>query len=40
LPALPPGDYRLLIGLYDAATGAALPTPAGVPVELTTIRVQ
>jgi hypothetical protein len=40
LPALPPGDYRLLIGLYDPATGAALPASAGAPVELATIRVQ
>jgi 4-amino-4-deoxy-L-arabinose transferase-like glycosyltransferase len=37
LPALPPGRYRLLIGLYDPANGAAL-TPA--PVELTTIDVE
>jgi hypothetical protein len=40
LPALPPGEYRLRIGLYDAATGAALPTPDGAPVELTTIRIE
>jgi 4-amino-4-deoxy-L-arabinose transferase-like glycosyltransferase len=40
LPALPPGDYRLLIGLYDATTGAALPTPDGAPVELATIRIE
>jgi 4-amino-4-deoxy-L-arabinose transferase-like glycosyltransferase len=25
IPALPPGQYRLLIGLYDAATGERLP---------------
>jgi 4-amino-4-deoxy-L-arabinose transferase-like glycosyltransferase len=40
LPALPPGAYRLEIGLYDAATGAALPVEGGAPVVLTTITVQ
>lgn len=40
LPALPPGTYRLRIGLYDPVTGAALPTPDGAPVELTTIRIE
>lgn len=39
LPALPPGPYRLLVGLYDAATGAPLPTETGAPVELTTLAV-
>jgi hypothetical protein len=39
LPALPPGDYRLELGLYDAATGAALPAEGGAPVVLTTITV-
>ncbi len=40
LPALPPGAYRLLIGLYDAETGAPLPTEDGAPVELTTLTVR
>ncbi|MBX0327181.1 hypothetical protein K2Z83_05745 [Oscillochloris sp. ZM17-4] len=40
LPALPPGDYRLEIGLYDAAMGAALPADGGAPVVLTTITVR
>ena len=26
LPAAPPGEYRLIVGLYDPATGARLPT--------------
>jgi len=39
LPGLPPGPYRLLVGLYDAATGAPLPTETGAPVELTTLTV-
>ena len=40
LPALSPGTYRLLIGLYDAETGATLPTEDGAPVELTTLTVR
>lgn len=40
LPALPAGAYRLLIGLYDAETGAPLPTEDGAPVELTTLTVR
>ncbi|HMQ30635.1 MAG TPA: phospholipid carrier-dependent glycosyltransferase [Chloroflexaceae bacterium] len=40
LPALPPGEYSLQIGLYDAATGAPLPAEGGAPVVLTTISVQ
>lgn len=37
LPALAPGPYRLLVGLYDAATGAPLLTESSAPVELTTL---
>lgn len=40
LPALPPGEYSLLLGLYDAATGAPLPAEGGAPVVLTTITVR
>jgi hypothetical protein len=40
LPALPPGDYRLELGLYDGATGAPLPAEGGAPVVLTTISVR
>lgn len=40
LPALPPGEYRLEIGLYDAATGAVLPGPDAGPTVLTTVTVQ
>jgi hypothetical protein len=39
LPALPPGDYRLELGLYDAASGTALPVEGGGPFVLTTICV-
>jgi hypothetical protein len=44
LPALPPGDYRLLLGLYDAASGerlalAAPGSPPGDPFELATVSV-
>jgi hypothetical protein len=28
-PDLPPGDYRLITGLYDAASGARLPVSGG-----------
>ena len=28
-PGTPPGDYRLIVALYDAETGARLPTPTG-----------
>jgi hypothetical protein len=44
LPALPPGEYRLECGLYDATSGAALPAqgdlegPRPNPV-LATIRI-
>jgi hypothetical protein len=40
LPALSPGEYQLLLGLYDAATGAALSAEDGAPVVLTTITVR
>ncbi len=40
LPALPPGEYRLDIGLYDAATGERLPTEgADQPSTLTTLTI-
>ena len=39
LPALPPGEYRLLIGLYDPASFAQLPV-AGGEAELPAIRVR
>jgi 4-amino-4-deoxy-L-arabinose transferase-like glycosyltransferase len=39
LPALPPGEYRLLIGLYDPATFAQLPAEGPEP-ELPAIRVR
>ena len=28
-PSLPPGTYRVIAGLYDAATGARLPVAGG-----------
>lgn len=44
LPALPPGAYRVEIGVYDGATGAPLPGvvdgAAGAPVVLTTLAAQ
>jgi hypothetical protein len=44
MPALPPGEYALRIGLYDGASGAGLPTidPAGgdQPGILTTITIR
>jgi len=40
LPALPPGEYRFDIGLYDTATGAALPADSGAPITLATISVR
>jgi 4-amino-4-deoxy-L-arabinose transferase-like glycosyltransferase len=39
LPALPPGNYRLLIGLYDPATFAQLPAEPA-EAELPAIRVR
>ena len=40
-PNLPAGDYRLIAGLYDPATGRRLPTAAGSDfVELGNITVQ
>ncbi len=40
LPTLPSGPYRLLVGLYDAATGAPLPTENGAPVELLILTIR
>lgn len=40
LPPLAPGEYRLELGLYDAATGASLPPEGGAPIVLTTIIVR
>ncbi|MEI7646297.1 MAG: glycosyltransferase family 39 protein [Chloroflexales bacterium] len=39
LPSLPPGDYRLIIGLYNPANGAALPAEVPEP-ELLTLHVR
>ncbi|NNJ10101.1 phospholipid carrier-dependent glycosyltransferase [Chloroflexales bacterium ZM16-3] len=39
LPALPAGQYRFEIGLYDAATGAGLHADGGAPVVLTTVTI-
>jgi hypothetical protein len=39
LPPLPPGEYRIELGLYDPATGVALPSDEGA-VTLTTITVR
>jgi hypothetical protein len=39
LPALPPGDYRLIIGLYDPASGAALPVDTA-EAELFTLHIR
>ncbi len=38
-PDLPPGEYRLIAGLYRADTGARLPTPLGDFVDLGVIQV-
>jgi hypothetical protein len=35
----PPGDYRLIVALYDGATGARLATPTGDAFELGTVGV-
>lgn len=40
LPALPPGAYRLEVGLYDAATGLALPGPAAGPTVLAEVTIR
>lgn len=39
-PGTPPGDYRVIVGLYDAATGRRLPTFSGDFVELATLVVE
>jgi 4-amino-4-deoxy-L-arabinose transferase-like glycosyltransferase len=39
-PGTPPGEYRIIAGLYDAATGQRLPTNSGDFVELATFRVE
>lgn len=38
-PGTPPGAYRLLVGLYDQATGRRLPTTSGPPDRLSANRV-
>ncbi|HXF62878.1 MAG TPA: glycosyltransferase family 39 protein [Caldilineaceae bacterium] len=38
-PGTPPGRYRLIVALYDEATGARLPTPDGDTVALGEIEV-
>jgi mannosyltransferase len=39
-PGTPPGEYRIIAGLYDAASGQRLPAPAGDFVELGTLSVE
>ncbi len=39
-PGTPPGEYRIIAGLYDAASGQRLPAPAGDFVELGTLAVE
>lgn len=40
LTGVPPGEYRLIVGLYNPASGQRLVTPTGADfVELTTVRI-
>jgi mannosyltransferase len=39
-PGTPPGEYRIIAGLYDAASGRRLPAPAGDFVELGRLTVE
>jgi mannosyltransferase len=39
-PGTPPGEYRIIAGLYDAASGQRLPTAAGDFVELGSLTVE
>ncbi len=39
-PGTPPGEYRLIIGMYDAITGDRLPTSSGDFVELGRVAVE
>jgi mannosyltransferase len=39
-PGTPPGEYHIIAGLYDAASGQRLPAPAGDFVELGTLSVE
>jgi mannosyltransferase len=39
-PGTPPGEYRIIAGLYDATSGQRLPTPAGDFVELGSLTVE
>jgi len=39
-PGTPPGQYRVIAGLYDAASGQRLPAPAGDFVELGSLAVE
>jgi hypothetical protein len=39
-PGTPPGEQRVIVGMYDAASGQRLPTPTGNFVELGTIAVE
>jgi hypothetical protein len=39
-PGTPPGPYRLIAGLYDAASGQRLPTSTGDLLELGTITIE
>jgi hypothetical protein len=39
-PGTPPGEQRVIVGLYDAASGQRLPTPTGDFIELGTLTVE
>jgi hypothetical protein len=39
-PGAPPGDYRVIVGLYAAVTGERLPTEAGDSIDLGALRVE
>ena len=39
-PGTPPGEYRIIVGLYDGLTGQRLPTHQGDFLELSTITVE
>lgn len=38
VPALPPGEYRLIAGMYDLATGKRLPAATGDSIPIATVR--
>jgi hypothetical protein len=39
-PGTPPGEYRVIVGMYDALSGQRLPTTSGDFVELGTLAVE